>query len=224
LVDVEVDTRVSVFVGSRESHTARGRVLGARARDGELDASYVWLHTIDVIRIVEGEYLSSEQVVSRRNVRRDGDSNKTLIGDEGICSPLLCRSRVPILVDLEPRAARAIAGLREVELHWSLVGGVEDIIRGIGVVVVPLDTDPGTSCYGTFPVSCLSSVRQETTSHVGRRKQGNGAVERGRWVRAYTITFGESCAIKDNAAKVRVCKGTLYKQCNEPDCEENPRC
>jgi hypothetical protein len=125
LVDAEQHSGVSVLVVTRESNT-RG-VGSTRSRDGELNTSYVWLYSIDIIGTMKSNNLTTEQVVSRGDISRNSDVNTSFVIKQPINTPSSINQTV--LIDFEPYIARTSLRFSQVHHDGTLVGGLDDVIR-----------------------------------------------------------------------------------------------
>lgn len=136
-VDVDEDTGVGGLVSTGEADGSGGGV--AAAGDGELVAGHVWLSTARAAGGVEGDDLSTQEVVAGGDVGRDLDVDAAAALVEVLDTPEVVvaapAGRVlgpAVLVDLEP-PGRAVGG-----------GGVADLgeVDHDGAVVVAADAVP----------------------------------------------------------------------------------
>ena len=175
-VDVEEDTGVGGLVGTGEGDTS-GEGGGAGALNLDVDALHVELGTALAVTLVEGVDLGTEDIVAGGEV---GESQVVLTGlagvgtsEELVNSPLAVA--VAILPDLGPRKGRA--SLASVDHDGTLVGGGDDVVRGLVVVVVPLESDLVTTLDGDGLGSLDTS---DVAGHGGGSDVGDGVVVRGR--------------------------------------------
>jgi hypothetical protein len=180
LVDVEEHAGVGVEVVTREGNTTGGGSAGAR--DGEFHAADVGLHSVEDVGAMKGNELSAEQVVARGDVGGKLDVHAAAVVEQSVNSPLSISCSVSILVDLEPHISRTRIGPCEVDDDGTKMGGVYDVVVGSIRVVVPLESNGGTSCYGALPVGCDGRLGQKSTCHVNTRNQRNRAIKRGKGV------------------------------------------
>jgi len=137
LVDVDQHAGIGVLVVSGEGNTGgRGR---SRSRDGKLNASNVWLNSVDVVGTVEGDDLTAEQVVSRSEIRGNGNINTALSVQQSVDSP--ASASESILIDLKPNVSSTRVGSGEVNHDGTLVGVLDDVIRGRVGIVMPLNSN-----------------------------------------------------------------------------------
>jgi hypothetical protein len=155
LVDAEQHSGVSVLVVSWESDT-RGIDI-AITRNGKLYTSYVWLHTIEGIGTMVSKDLTTEQVVSGSNIRRNSDVNTTSAFKQSINTPFAIHQT--ILIDFEPNITRTSFGFGQVEDDRTLVSSVNDVIRWRVGIVVPLDSEFRASGNGTLAIGSLVCLR-----------------------------------------------------------------
>lgn len=120
-------------VGTRELDSWRGSTAGG-ARDADLDTSHVELSAWVGASRVEGNNLTTEEVVSVGSVGGELDVPLTSALVETVNSPDTAAQ--PLLLDLEPVKRSRVGGsgsivnLRKVNDDWALVG------RGNWVITV----------------------------------------------------------------------------------------
>lgn len=149
LVDVDLDAGVGRPVRAGERH-ARG-VVGATARDGELVARNVELGTTSTARSMQGNSLSPQQIVTRRQVAGDADIHLAAVGIEVLGAPEVVRAGATggvlgpsVLEDLEEGGAAVSGGgvgdLGHVDQDRAVVGAADGFLAAVaGVVLVHFD-------------------------------------------------------------------------------------
>ena len=163
-VQVVANSGVTARIGTRERNARRvGRATGG---DSELSALHVELSTGVVAGGVEGDELTTEQIVSGSDARGNGDSDNTIVGNQLVDGPLSIRSQ-SIFVNLEPSrvgsVGEGVGDFGHVDLRYvmrndsgesrsisrptyhdgTLVGSINDTASG----VYPAERDLVTSLY-----------------------------------------------------------------------------
>lgn len=168
VVHIEEDTWVGGGVGLGHVNTSAGERSRA-AGDGDLPAAVVELGTALPVTLVQGDDLRADVVLALSDIRK-GDGDLALVGDELIDSPLAARET--LLEDLGPDSALTLGvSLSHVDHDRALVGGGNGLVLvpslGLGVVVVPLEGDLGTSLHGDEVSGGLSTVADhERRGHI----------------------------------------------------------
>ena len=112
----------------------------------DLDAGHVQLSTTGCVLVECGigfvacNDLRSDQVLAIGQSSWDGEAVLSSVLDQGVNSPN--SSGVTRLSKLDPDVSSTVGcGRSNIDHDWSLVGRIDDIVRSIVDVVIPLDGD-----------------------------------------------------------------------------------
>lgn len=134
LTEVEEDTGVVGRVGTGEGNARR--VGAATTSNVDLVAGYVVLSTARGASNVQGNNLSTDEIVARGDVSGNPDVLLTAVGVKDISAPVVVPDET-VLVDLEPGAARvgeSIVDLGHVHDDGTVVVATNSLVGAVAVV------------------------------------------------------------------------------------------